>query len=582
MTDLPRSHTVGAHHPSSCSLTKMYDVEGNPMFTRKMAAPFAGAAALALVLTACGGGSGDGGGDAEGGGDVPGLDNTVGAMESYAADSTFEASEPFDATLLFSDHPNYPSKSDWLLWSEITDRTGVTLEPTLVPLSDYEQKRSLLIGAGDAPQIIAKTYPGQEDAFVSSGAILPVSDYVDLMPNFQAKVEQWGLEANLDQRRQEDGKYYVLPGLHEAPWQDYTIAMRTDVLEEVGVEAPTSWDEFRAALEAIKEAYPDKYPFSDRFSVTYPGGNVLSIASLAFGTNAGWAYDNVTWDAEAGEFVPTIAMPEYKALVEYFTGLVADGLMDPESFTQDDDTAIQKFVTGDSFAISTNAQSVVNDYAPGLVDLDPEATVAKIPFPCGPAGCLLDPGTQLENGIMLNASLAEDENFVATMQFIDWLFYSDEGQEFTKWGVEGTTYTKEGETYTLAPDVDFVGLNPGAPKHLQKDFGFAGGNFAYGGTTDLLWSTFSEDEVAFQESIADYDMIELAPPAPLDALEREQVTLIDTSVRDAVSQGTVQFILGQRPMSEWDAFVAEVEANGLTQYVDVINGARERYNENNG
>ena len=31
------------------------------------------------------------------------------------------------------------------------------------------------------------------------------------------------------------------------------------------------------------------------------------------------------------------------------------------------------------------------------------------------------------------------------LQFVDWLYYSDEGLEFAKWGVEGTTYTKDGD-----------------------------------------------------------------------------------------------------------------------------------------
>jgi putative aldouronate transport system substrate-binding protein len=359
--------------------------------------------------------------------------------------------------------------------------------------------------------------------------------------------------------------------------------MRTDVLDELGLESPTSWDEFRTVLEAIKEAYPDSYPFSDRYSDTYPGGNILSIASVGFGTAAGWSYDNVSWDADADEFVATATTPEYKALVEYFQGLVADGLMDPESFTQDDDTAIQKFVTGKSFAISTNAQAIVNDYESGLTANDPDATVAKIAFPCGDAGCVLNPVSQLENGIMISADAADDPSFVAMIQFIDWLYYSDEGQELVKWGVEGTTYTKDADgTRTLTADVDYVGLNPTGTKHLQKDFGFSGGNFAYGGSTDLLWSTFSDAEVTFQESISDYDLIDLAPPAPLDETEIEQVTLIDTTLKDAVSQGTVQFILGQRDMSEWDTFVSELESKGATQYVDIVNGARERYVAENG
>lgn len=551
------------------------------MSIRKAAAGFISVAALTLTLAACGssGESTTNDSDSDGG---EGSSNDAGAMADFGVGDQFSAAEPLTFTMLYSDHPNYPSKDDWLLWSAITERTNVTLDPTLVPMSDYDQKRSLLIGAGDAPYIIAKTYPGQEEAFVASGAVLAVSDYVDLMPNFQNKVEEWGLEDNLDQLRQEDGKFYLLPGLHEAPWQDYTIAMRTDVLTDLGLETPTSWDEFRTTLEAIKAENPDSYPFSDRFSVTYPGGNILGIASLAFGTNAGWAYANETWDGDAEEFVVTAATPEYKELVEYFRGLVADGLMDPESFTQDDDAAIQKFVTGESFAISTNAQTIVNDYEPGLAENFPEATVAKIPFPCGPAGCVLNPVSQIENGIMISAAAADDPNFVAMMQFVDWLWYSDEGQEFVKWGVEGVTYNKVDGVRTLAEDVDYVGLNPGASKHLQRDFGFSGGNFAYGGTSDLLWSTFSDAEVDFQESIADYEMIELPPPAPLNEAEREQVTLLETTLNDSVSQGTLQFILGQRDMSEWDSFVAELEGKGSTQFVDIVNGARERYVDANG
>ncbi|WP_255250577.1 hypothetical protein [Paenibacillus lautus] len=39
--------------------------------------------------------------------------------------------------------------------------------------------------------------------------------------------------------------------------------------------------------------------------------------------------------------------------------LVGEGLLDKESFTQDDDQAVQKFVTGKSFIINGNSQTVV-------------------------------------------------------------------------------------------------------------------------------------------------------------------------------------------------------------------------------
>ena len=543
--------------------------------THTMTAVAVATGMLALAACGSGGASDDDTGAA--------LANDAGSMADYGVGDQFTATEPLSFPILYSDHPNYPIQDDWMLWQEIEERANVTLEPTVVPMSDYEQKRSLLVGAGDAPLILPKTYPGQEAAFVSSGAILPVSDYIDLMPNFKDKVERWGLDANLDTLRQEDGKYYVLPGLHEAVWQDYTIAVRTDIMEELGLEQPKDWDEFRDMLAAMKAAYPDVYPLSDRFSIPTPTGNLLNLLGMTYGTSAGWGYANQRWDEEAGEFVFPGTTDEYREMVEYLHGLVEDGLVDPESFTQDDDSAIQKLANGKSFAISTNAQTLVNDYRPALAATLPDAEISKIRLPAGPVGDVVSGTALLENGLMISSDAKDDENFVAMMQFIDWLWYSDEGQELAKWGVEGTTYTKDADgTRVLDPGIDFVGLNPGAPKHLQKDFGFSGGVFAYGGTTDLLWSTFSDEEVAFQESMADKEVLPLQPPFPFDEIEREQATLLETPLKDSVQQGTLQFVLGQRDLSEWDAYVAEIEAKGSTQYIELVNAAHDRYAEANG
>lgn len=531
------------------------------------------AAVLAVSLAACG--SGD---DASGTTDPSQLPRD-GAMAEYGVDQQFTATEPLTFSTLYSDHPNYPLKDDWLLWKEIKDRTNVTLEPTIVPMSDYEQKRSLLIGAGDAPMIIPKTYPGQEIPFVSSGAILPVSDYVDLMPNYQDKVAKWHLEPELDTIRQQNGKYYILPGLHEAVWQDYTIAFRTDELQRLGLSEPKTWDDLYTVLKAIKQAHPDSYPLSDRFK----GQNLLGLLSQSYGTSAGWAQPGnvATFDQASGKFVYAGATPQYKAMVEYLQKLVNEGLLDPESFTQDDDTAIQKFSTGKSFAISSNAQNIVNDLRPGIAGIE-DATVAKIRVPAGPAGDVLAT-SRLENGIMISAKALDSPNFVAMMQFIDWLYYSDEGEEFAKWGVQPTTFTKDADgVRTLNPNITFAGINAGAPQHLQKDFGFMGGNFAYGGSTELLQSMFTPEELEFQKAVSTKEQAPLPPPHPFDDAEQEQAALYETPLKDTQNSATLQFILGQRDMSTWDAYVAELQGKGMDSYVDLVNTAYERFKQQNG
>ena len=535
------------------------------MPTRRWRGGAAVAVTAVLALSACG--SGDGPGPA----DLAGKD--VGAMAGYAAGQQFRATEPLAFSILYSDHEAYPIKDDWLLWQELQKRTDVTFEPVVVPRSDYEEKRSLVIGAGDAPLIIPKTYPNQEDSFVASGTILPVSDYLHLMPNFQAKVQQWDLGAHLDTLRQADGKFYLLPGLHEAAWQDYTLAMRTDVLAELGLATPTNWDEVRDVLAAIKRAHPDSYPLSDRED----GKILLNMVGMTFGTQAGtdWGWESPSWDADAGRFVFTGTTPEYKAMVEYLHSLVADGLLDPETFTQDNDLALQKLATERSFAVSTNAQMIVNDYRPALQSI-PGATIAKINLPAGPAGNVINSESRIENGIMISSAAVESPDFVAMMQFIDWLWYSDEGQEFAKWGVEGETYTKSADgRYSLAEGMQKT-------LDLQKATGFSGGVFAYGGSTELLQSTFTPEEIEFQAAMAQKDELPLPPPHPFTDVEREQATLSETALRDYTEQMTFQFILGQRDLSEWDAYVAELDGKGMSTYIDVVNGAHQRYVNENG
>ncbi|MEV4492482.1 extracellular solute-binding protein [Micromonospora coxensis] len=508
--------------------------------------------------------------------------NRAGAMADFGVGDQFTATEPVSFSILYNNHTFYPLKNDWLLWSELTRRTNVKLEPVAVPLSDYEQKRSLLIGAGDAPLIIPKTYHPQENAFVSSGAILPVSDYLDLMPHFKEKIEKWGLQPEIDTLRQSDGKFYLLPGVHEKPWHDYSLAMRTDILDQLGLAVPKTWDELYTVLKAMKAKYPDVYPFSDRWGKPTPGGALLNILGASYGTQAGWNYQHATWLPAEKKFVYTGASEQYKQMLQYLNKLVAEKLMDPESFTQADDAARQKLANGRSFVISANAQTLVNELRPDLAKTQPKAKLVKIPLPVGPAG-EINPASRLENGVMISKKARDSKHFVAMMQFIDWLYYSDAGQEFARWGVEGTTYTRDATgRRTLAPDVNVLGLNPTGTKHLQKEFGFYNGVFAYGGRLDLVQSFFSPEELEFQKVMNGRTPIAVAPPYPLTDEEREQASLWETPLKDHVTQNSLKFILGQRPFTEWDAYVGELRAKNADRYMELVDKAHERFEKENG
>ncbi len=509
----------------------------------------------------------------------------AGAMDAFKAGDQFKATEPLTFSIMMLSNQGYPYRADWPFFKELTARTNVTLDSIAVPGSDYNQKRSVMVSAGDAPFIIPKTYHPDEEAFIAGGAILPVSDYAELMPHFTEKVARWNLQPNLDGFKAEDGKYYLLPGLHENAWQDYSLAVRTDVLAKLGLTAPQTFDDLTNVLREMKKAHPDVYPLSDRWSTPpQPGANnLLNLIATAHDAHAGWGWTPTHWDAAAGRFVYSGATDQYRQTLVYVNTLVKEGLLDPESFTQTDDIARQKFATGKSFMISANAQTVVNEARKDIAKIS-GATVAKMILPTGPTGATLPGTTRLENGIMISKKALESPNFVAMMQFIDWLWYSDAGLMFSKWGIEGQTYTGNVDdgSFKLDPGITWGGINPDAPKNLQVDYGFSNGVFAYGGSTAMLNSQFSDEEKAFQAEMNKRQIRPVAPPAPLSIEEREQVTLWDSALKDHVFQNTLKFALGQRPLSEWDAYVKELEGKNSVQYLDIVNKAYERYKKAHG
>lgn len=160
------------------------------------------------------------------------------------------------------------------------------------------------------------------------------------------------------------------------------------------------------------------------------------------------------------------------------------------------------------------------------------------------------------------------------LRFIDWLWYSDEGQTLCLWGVEGETYEKSSDgEIVLNEDIYFNGLNPGAEKQLNVDYGFGNGVFAYGGSRELQYSKFSEEEKEWNERIDENkEEIPLLPPILADELQKEDMNLIKVPLMDYVNTAALEFITGKRDLdADWDAYVTECENKGSTKYVDQAN-----------
>lgn len=168
-----------------------------------------------------------------------------------------------------------------------------------------------------------------------------------------------------------------------------------------------------------------------------------------------------------------------------------------------------------------------------------------------------------------------EEGLIKMLRFIDWLWYSDEGKDLVRWGVEGETYTKENGEYKLNPEITYVGLNPGAPKALNVDYGFGNGVFMYGGTYEHAASMLSDELKEFFSRLNSYrDMKPLNPTVVFTEDEQETMNLIKTPLIDYVKSATLQFITGQLNIeSDWNSYIESCKSNNYENYVEMYNNA---------
>ena len=169
--------------------------------------------------------------------------------------STPESAAPVKISMYYADNATLPFKEDWLLIQEFEKQFNVDLEIEPIPIADYATKVSLALNTGtNVPDVILyQSTTGENASLALNGAIVPISDYSDWTPNFNARVKEFGLEKQVADLALKDGKRYYLPRLFDKPFYDGGLIMREDIIEKYGVGAPKTFDDLYAILKKYKE-----------------------------------------------------------------------------------------------------------------------------------------------------------------------------------------------------------------------------------------------------------------------------------------------------------------------------------------
>lgn len=494
------------------------------------------------------------------------------SSSSPASSTPDKAEEKLKFSLYYSDNATLPFKEDWLVVQEVEKRFNVDIDFEVIPIADYQTKVSLALNTGNnAPDVILyQSTKGENASLALNGAIVPISDYSDWTPNFNAKVTEFGLEKDLADLTLKDGKRYYLPSLFDKPFYDGGLILRQDLLAKYGLQAPKTFDDLYNVLKKFKAENPDSYPLTILAGPRVLYRMTMPSFGISVGKNGADGSRTLSWDYEKQTYFPGAISDQYKEYMKFFSKLYAEGLLDPEMADPiDGDKWSTKLATGKSFA-----SYAYYDQIGGVEGAATEAGFDLQMFPPleGPAGAHHQQKSRTGAGVMFPKKTADRADFEQLVKKIDEIFFSEEGSKIWGLGAEGVTYTMDGDKIKYSDEI--VNSPNGIYKTMQLNYG-AGSD-----VTQLVWvnaremTKYDENYSQINATVAAMkDPIQAIPPTPMfDDMTAEEAASLQTPLYDTFEVWADGFLTGKKSLDkDWDKYVKEMKTLQIDRFTQMYN-----------
>lgn len=476
----------------------------------------------------------------------------------------------------------------------LEEKSGIDIKFELFPAVDAKQKLSVMISGGsELPDIVSMNLSDLEVyTYGSQGYFLPLNDYYENDSfYFQLAVAEHGLEGLLDNFVSADGNIYTVPIFSPEYGDEWShrFWINQTWLDTLGLQKPKTTDDLYNVLKAFKEQDPngngeaDEIPYISHIN----GWNTLPQNFLM----NSFIYYNDQYNfvlAENGKLKIGANMDEWKQGLEYINKLYSEGLISPLSFTQDRSQFQQVIENPDEQIVGSTANGSMSVYQTESVRKQDMTFVAPLTGPNGISWAtqtyqggynisyVTKDAKDPEVAFRLLDLMCETELSI-TSRFgkrdVDWQFATDKEKGtglYEDMGIPATILTLN-NIWGQPQNVEWAGVQTAIRPY----------QYGIGGTT---WGGNPYDsQYMTAQAVPSY--INKAPDEivlkiPLTTEQNDKVSEISSSLSTYINESTQRFIVGDLPFSEWDNYVAELDAIGLQDYLDVIQPAYDSYKGN--
>ena len=308
------------------------------------------------------------------------------------------------------------------------DLTGIELEVIQPPHNQYYEKVQLAFASGDLPDVVELNEEYLRN-YVAEGAIVDITNWVATSGPLSKAQKEY-----IESVRFKNGKLYSVGFNTGGGCITY---VRKDWLDKLGLGIPGTWDEYYKMLVAFKKQDPDGNGVNDTIPYTAPGvTDDMYVRDILQDGVADFVKRN-------GKWVDGYAEATFADGMTRMRQLYAEGLMDPEVFTNKTSTCREKFYAG-NVGVFTYWSGTWNETLEDNVWLGPAGKSASVvPIPAI-EGSHYNNRIAVQNAITVGAT---DPKFVFE-NFIELMHDGDVGQLLFTHGVEGVHWEMKNGTPT--------------------------------------------------------------------------------------------------------------------------------------
>lgn len=485
----------------------------------------------------------------------------------------------------------------------LEELTGIEIEFITASGEEATDTLNLMLQTDDYPDMIFQT-PNLDVARygVEEGIFLQLDDYIneDLMPNYTGFIEENGYDLNVT--RESDGHIYALAAFNDCFHCRYArkLWVNTYYLDQMGCEVPTTTEEFLEVCRKFLEFNPDGVAVAGATDGWFSNAQdfLMGAYTLIPETSATFdVKDYVVMDGETEQFECVALTDEYREGLKFLHELYEMGAIYEGTFTQtaeqlkslvnQEDEPVLFFASGSiSNAIDSASNNELYRHYEAIAPLK------------GPDGTQIA-WTRPNYGVIQGAFCVTDrcENVEAALRWADY-FYTLEGHLSSNYGPDAgedwildpegklgmngepalyeiiNTYSAEAQNHdwqdlTLNSMSDPVRLgqamdtdvDPYSPEGLEK----------------LLYDVSKELYESYSQNTGLIDPSELK----VTAEEKNSVSTVAVEAEKVLGESQVAFITGVKDIdsdADWEAYLADVEAVGISQLLEVYQTAYDRTN----